>query len=198
MLYRKTRINGEERKQLVLPTEYRTTALRGLHNETGHQGRDRTFSLLQERFYFPGMSKMVDNWIKGCDRCVRRKTNINARAPVVNTTTCQPMELLCIDYLTLETSKGGFQNILVITDHFTRYALAFPTRSQIARTTAGVLFNNFIVHYGFPLRIHPDQGANFESQLIKQLCLMAGIQKSRTTPYHPMGNVMTERFNRIC
>ena len=87
VLYRKTKINGEERKQLALPIEYRTTALRGLHNETGHQGRDRTLSLLQERFYFPGMSKMVDNWIKGCGRCVRRKTNINARAPLVNITT---------------------------------------------------------------------------------------------------------------
>ena len=85
---------------------------------------------------------------------------------------------------------------MVITDHFTRYAQEFPTRNQTARTTAEVLFNNFIVHYGFPLRIHSDQGANFESQLIKQLCSIAGIKRSRTTPYHPMGNSMTERFNR--
>ena len=105
------------------------------------------------------------------------------------------MELVCIDYLTLETSKGGFQNILVITYHFTRYAQAFPTRNQTARTTVEVLFNNCIVHYGFPLLIQSDQGANVESQLIKQLCSIAGIKKSRTTPYHPMGNDTTERFN---
>jgi hypothetical protein len=65
-----------------------------------------------------------------------------------------------------------------------------------AKTTAEVLFNNFFVHYSFPKRIHADQGANFESTLIKELCQVAGIDKSRTTSYHPQGNGMTERFNR--
>ena len=107
------------------------------------------------------------------------------------------MELICIDFLSLERSKGGHENILVITDHFTRYAQAFPTRNQLAKPTAKILFENFIVHYGFPARIHSDQGRNFESSLIKKLCSLAGIHKSRTTPYHLMGNGMIERFNQM-
>ena len=106
------------------------------------------------------------------------------------------MELICIDFLSLERSKGGHEHILVITDHFTRYAQAFPTRNRLAKTTAKVLFENFILHYGFPARIHSNQRRNFESTLIKELCSLAGIEKSRTTPYHPMGNGMTERFNQ--
>ena len=66
----------------------------------------------------------------------------------------------------------------------------------MAKTTAKALFDNFIHHYGFPARIHSDQGQNFESKLIKEHCQLAGIEKSRTTPYHAMGNGMVERFNQ--
>nr|KAG5705225.1 hypothetical protein BaRGS_011251 [Batillaria attramentaria] len=142
------------------------------------------------------MSADVDSWITKCPRCIRRKTPANSRAPLVNVVTTQPLELVCTDFLTLETSKGGFQHVLVITDHFTRYALAVPTRNMSAKTTADVLFNQFVVHYGMPKRLHSDQGANFEGRIIRELCQLMECQKSRTTPYHPMGNGMCERFNR--
>jgi transposase InsO family protein len=118
------------------------------------------------------------------------------RAPLVNIITTQPMELVCIDYLTLEPSKGGQHNIVIIADHFTKYAQAIVTKIQTARTTADALFHNFIVHYGIPQKIHSDQGANFMSHLIKELCTLTWTKKSRTTPYHSMGNGMTEIFNR--
>ena len=125
-----------------------------------------------------------------------RKSNPGPSAELVNIVSSQPMELVCIDFLTLEKSKGGFEKILVLTDHFTRYAQAFPTRNELAKTTAKILFDNFIVHYGFPAGLHSDQGRNFESSVIRELCSLAGVEKSRTTPYHPMGNGMVERFNQ--
>ena len=54
----------------------------------------------------------------------------------------KPLEILCIEFLSLERSKGGFENMLVINDHFTSYAMAVPTRSQLAKTTAKSLFEH--------------------------------------------------------
>jgi transposase InsO family protein len=196
VLHRVTTVDEEEKCQLVLPLEHVPIVLEAMHNDMGHPGRDRTTSLVKDRFYWSGMSQDITTWIEECDRCIRRKSSTIQRAPLVNITTTSPLELVCMDFLTLEPSKGNYQHILVITDHFTRFAMAIPTRNQLARTVADAFYNNFILHYGIPERIHSDQGANFESTIIKELYTIMGMSKSRTTRYHPMGNGQCERFNR--
>lgn len=114
---------------------------------------------------------------------------------LMNISTCRPLELVCMDFLSLEPDRSNTKDILVITDHFTKYAVAIPTPNQKARTVAKCLWENFIVHYGFPERLHSDQGPDFESITIKELCEISGTKKVHTTPYHPRGNPV-ERFNR--
>lgn len=197
VLYRKREdANGQIVHQLVLPVRYQVEALKSVHDQMGHMGIDRTLNLLTERFYWTNMTKDVSDYVSRCERCLRRKPATNKTAPLVSITTSYPLELVSIDYLSLETSKGGYENILVIMDHFTRYAQAYPTKNQTARTTARVLFDNFVCHYGFPARFHSDQGRNFMSNTLKHLCDMAGVAKSNTTIYHPMGNGQVERYNR--
>ena len=65
--------------------------------------------------------------------------------------------------MNLLPSKGNVENILIVTNHCTRYAQAFPSKSQTALATAKLLWNNFILHYGFLAKIITDQGQNFES-----------------------------------
>lgn len=196
ILYRRIIVDGSARKQLVLPKSLVPTALTMVHDKMGHLGRDRVISFLQDRFYWPGMTRDAEEWIKMCGPCTLRKTPAKGCAPLVSIPSSQPLELICMDFLCLETSKGGYNNVLVITDHYTKYAIAVPTKNSTAKTTADAFFNNFVVHYGLPTRIHTDQGPNFESQLLKELCVITGIAKSHTTPYHPMGNGLCERFNR--
>ena len=80
--------------------------------------------------------------------------------------------------LKFEHCKGGFENILIVTDHFTTYAQAFPAINQTANTTAKTLYEKFMIHYGFPSKIHLNQGRNFESDVIKDLCKLVGIKKT--------------------
>jgi len=106
------------------------------------------------------------------------------------------MELVCMDFLSIEPDSHNFRDILVITDHFTKYATAIPTWDQKALTVAKCLLEHFFVHYGFPEHLHSDQGRDFESQIIKELCALVGTKKVRTSLYHPHGNPV-EWYNRM-
>lgn len=111
-------------------------------------------------------------------------------------TSSGPVDLVCINFLSIEPDLKGISNVLVITDHFTRYAQAYPAKYQKALTVAKILVEKCFIHYGLPARIHSDQGRDFESRLIKELLGILGIRKSRTSPNYPQGDPQPERFNR--
>ena len=105
-----------------------------------------------------------------------------------------PLELVHLNYLCLEPGKGLEENVLVVTDHCTRYAQAYLTWTQTALTTAKSLWDKFIVHYGLPKNILLDQGQNFESLLVADL-YAEGNTKDMDHPYHLQTNGQCERFN---
>uniref|UniRef100_A0A3B3H990 Gypsy retrotransposon integrase-like protein 1 n=1 Tax=Oryzias latipes TaxID=8090 RepID=A0A3B3H990_ORYLA len=195
ILYRMRQVGDETCRQLVLPDSLRNMVMQSLHDDMGHLGIDRTLDLVRTRFFWPRMAAHIEEKIKTCSRCVYRKTPPERAAPLVNISASRPLELVCMDFLSLEPDRSNKKDILVITDFFTKYAVAIPTTNQKAKTVAKCLWENFIVHYGFPEKLHSDQGPDFESKTIKELCDVAGIRKIRTTPYHPRGNPV-ERFNR--
>ena len=95
------------------------------------------------------------------------------------------MELIHLDFLTLGGKAGDAKstNILVITDHFTKYAQAYIIPKQIAVVVAHTLWENFLVHYGWPEKIITDQGKSFENNLFPELCNLAQVKK---TMYQPL------------
>lgn len=105
------------------------------------------------------MRRDVEHHIGHVSQYVEQKTpTLKTRAPLKPITTTSPLELIAIDFLHLEKSSRGYEYILVVMDHFTRYAQAYATRNKSAKTVAQKLYNDFIVQFGFPLRIHHDQG----------------------------------------
>lgn len=195
ILYRKTIINDTTTWQVVVPEALRLECLKGCHDEVGHHGVERTLTLLRERFFWPKMLPTTQNHCAKCVNCIcfKARTAVAPLEPIVCT---KPMQLMHIDYLKMDMAKGKFEDILVVTDHFTRYSFAFPTRNQKAPTVAKVLWDKYFCYHSFPEYILSDQGANFESNLIKELCKLGGVEKLRTSPYHPQTNGQCERFNR--
>jgi transposase InsO family protein len=85
---------------------------------------------------------------------------------------------------------------LVITDHFTRWQDALAIPDATAPVVAAALDERVFCYLGLPEQIHADQGAQFESALMAELGHLWGVEKTRTTPYHPQANGMVERNNR--
>lgn len=199
ILYRvcKDHLTGKKRHQYMTPSCLISQVLSGVHDNAGHQGQSRTLCLSRQRFFWIEMERDVRDYVRSCKRCVVSKTlEPEGRAQLESIKTTGPLELVCLDFWSAEDSNGKSVDVLVVTDHFTKMAHAFKCSDQSAKQVARQLWDKYFCVYGFPQRIHSDQGANFESQLIHELLQIAGVKKSRTTPYHPMGNGHTERFNR--
>ena len=175
LLYRKVKLQNHDWvvHQFVLPENYRKRAIMALLDDFGHLGMEKMLGLLKDRFFWPKMSKDVRQYIRTCGRCIRFKQPVE-KAEMKPILCTYPMELVHIDFLTVGHHESERQiNLMVITDHFTRYAQAYVTPNQTVPVVAKTLWEQFLTHYGWPSKILMDQGKSFENNLFRELCALA-------------------------
>ena len=105
-------------------------------------------------------------------------------------------EMVAVDILKVPPSLTGNQYILVVQDYFSRWPFAFAMRDQKAARIVQLLKDHVFALVGPPSKLHSDQGRNFESCILRDLCSAFGVKTSHTTPYHSMGDGLVERMNR--
>ena len=130
VIYRRT----NDSNQILLPAILKKDVLKSVHDELGHQSADRTLSLLRTRFYWPGMFTDVQDYCDSCERCKVGKIGKKVKPTFKSVVAKRPLEIVAIDFTQLEPGTGGVENVLVITDVFTKYTQAVPTRDQKAKT----------------------------------------------------------------
>ena len=170
----------------IIPVAQHRMALNGVHQDASHQGQQQTLAFTQERFWWPMMAEDCCAIVRGCPCCQAFEGEV-PRAPL-----CL-LELVHLDYTSIKSmmelnKPPVVKNVLVMTDHFTRYALAVVTKDQTAKKVVKMFYKHFIVIFGVPTKLLSERGPNFMSTLVEKLCSAFGIQKCRTMAYHAQYN----------
>ena len=183
--------------QIVLPLKYHEVVYHEYHEKLAHLAADRVFELVRKKFYWPNSMHDIEEYIKKRCRClISKKPNIKEKAELVPIVSTYPFEILSFDFVHLDKCRGGYEYALVVVDHFTKWVQIYATKNKSAISAADKIFNNYILKYGFPKRLHHDQGKEFDNTLFARLRKLSGVGRSRTTGYHPEGNGITERMNK--
>ena len=195
VLWRRALGGGEGKLQLVVPAKLRQDILRSLHEGafSAHLGEEKMRNRLKERFYWPSCADDVSEWCSCCAVCCSRKTHAPKRRAGLQTLQVgYPLQMVCVDILgPLPETETGSRYVLVAVDHFTKWAEAYGIPNQEAATV-----DEMFCRFSPPEQLHSDQGRQFESKLVKEVCKLLEIRKTHTTPYHPQCNGIVERFNR--
>ena len=202
ILYRRweTEDGGTSHLQIVVPKVLINNVLNALHNRNtaAHLGLEKTLAKIKARFYWYGYQKDTELFCKQCGRCASSKAPpYTVRAPLQQDAPSYPWERIAMDIVgPLPVTDNGNRFILVISDFFTKWPEAFALKDHKAETIAIKLVDDVICRHGLPRVVHTDQGRDFESNLIKQVCELLEIEKTRTTAYHPESDGLVERLNK--
>ena len=202
LLYRKPRQGpaNEIVFQFIVPQRYRSAALDGCYREAAHQGQRHSTTLMQEHFWWLGMTRDLRNCIIKCG-CCRKYEAAPPIAPMKPLTCSGPGELLHVDFTSIEETvplkeEHVIQNVLLLQDHFSKYVVVYVVKDQTARTAAETLRNGYFGLFGVPAYLISDQGKAFRGHIITHLCDLYGVQKPRTSPYHAQTNGQVECMNQ--
>src|SRR5258705_6394172 len=193
-------LSQSQHPQVLIPPRHAREVFDLFHGSPsgGHYAYQKTYATLVQKYSWPEMKKDIEEWCRSCLTCQACKhPNRAARAPLENIAVGSPMEIIGVDIMgPLPVSTQGNRYILVFIDLFTKWAEAYPVKQIDAITVTDVLVHEFISRHGVPKIILSDQGTQFESAICSGVCRTLGIQKKRSSAYHPQGNGMVERMNR--
>lgn len=179
-----------------IPTELRMQAYQAVHN-LSHPGVRTTRKITRERYFWPSMNADVGLWARTCAQCQRSKIQRHTSSTIASFPASRRFENIHIDIVgPLPTSVQGERYLLTMIDRGTRWPEAIPLVDITAATVAKAVLEGWISRFGCPITITTDQGRQFESNLFSSLSKLLGIDKNRTTPYHPQSNGIIERWHR--
>ncbi|KAL0819596.1 hypothetical protein ABMA28_007685 [Loxostege sticticalis] len=184
---------------LVVPTSERAKILAEIHDSptAGHMGVERTMHRISSRFYWPGMRATVTEYVKNCVPCQRYKADNRKPAGLLQSPAgARRFEVISVDLFgPLPETPAGNRWILIVEDVCSRWIELFALKKATSVECAKTLIEEVFLRFGVPRRMVSDNGVQFVSEIMQQVCYTFGIDQCLTPFYHPEANPV-ERKNR--
>ncbi|CCD22563.1 uncharacterized protein NDAI_0A04060 [Naumovozyma dairenensis CBS 421] len=168
-------------------------------NNDMHRGIQETLRCIRKRYNFDDLYKLTQVVVNSCKICQSNKpTNFSISNYRYIPTPSRPHMIMSADHITdLDTSKDGYNEILVIVDLFTRYTYLIAAKKQdTAEETFQRLEEKLCLHGGLPITMLTDNGTKFKGEFNKNLS-WRGINHWNTSIYRAKSNGANERMNGI-
>ena len=184
----------------MVPEKVRRPIMEVAHGSImgGHMGIKKTTDKIQSAFYWPGIQGDLTRFYKPCDVC--QKTVSKGSVPKVPLEKMplidNPFKRVAVDLVgpISPPSEKGHRYILTLVDFSTRYPEVIPLKNIDTETVAEALVDIFSC-LAVPEEILSDLDTQFVSDCMRDVIRLLSIKQLTTTPYHPMCNGFTEKFN---
>ena len=204
ILYYKFRSAGQpERPLLWAPALIQNQILDAAHCSrfAGHGGRFRTHERVLQRYWWPGLSAAVDQFVTNCPVCQKNKHPYaykSRHSPLLALEVPrEPNVRVHMDlYGPLSVGSSGKKYVLVLTDAFTKYADVSAVASKDAPVIAAAVFDRWISRFSPMVTLVSDRGREFANAVMTELCSLLGVERRLTAAFHPQTNASAETFNR--
>lgn len=201
LLYRRNYSTDGQRWLLALPRQLRMDVLRCFHDDptSGHLGISKTYQRVRGRYYWSGMYRSIQKYVRSCLLCQQRKQPPQQPAGLLQPILVpeKPFERVGIDlYGPLPKSSQGNHWVVVAIDHLTRYAETAALPHADSREVASFILHSIVLRHGSPRELLSDRGTVFLSQVVENILRECNVIHRCTSAYHPQTNGLTERFNR--
>ena len=189
---------GEDKPLPCVPDRLQDVIIKYAHETTGgHMAVANTLARLVRSYFFPGMARKIENFILTCIPCQQKqRRKKDQRHTLISSPTGTPWMKICLDYVgPMKPSSKGNRYLLTVKDTFTKWVEAIPTNNLSAANLVSLLEKHVFSRHGLPEQIHTDQGTQFTSELLLEVCNMLNIKKTVTPAYNPKSNEV-ERTHR--
>ena len=165
-----------------------------------HLGRDKTLATIAKKFFWPGMVKDVEDYVKSCEKC--QKTKGSKRSPLgllyPHERPQKPWEKISMDYIVQlpRTKRGNYDAILTVVDAFSKRMHFIPCNSEVSSMEAAQLLREHVFKiHGYPKCMISDRGATFTSEIWKELIRLLKAKQNLSSSFHPQTDGASEKAN---